>query len=93
LLRHETLVFLAKHFCLDIKPFVLKSKQFIFASKTQKNHGSFSKYSFLINAAAGREKIRVLFLDMRVQKLDSGDLGQRWNGFGINDWDKWCLNF
>jgi hypothetical protein len=61
---------------------VFEAKQNVFAAKTQQNHGSSSKFSFLINAAAGGEFIRVQFLYTRVQKLNSEEPKQWWNRFG-----------
>jgi hypothetical protein len=68
--------------------FIIEADHFIFASNTPGNGTGPSKFSFLINAAAGTEYIRILFLDMRVQKLDSEEPKQWWNGFGMDVWGK-----
>jgi hypothetical protein len=60
--------------------FIIEAEQNVYASRTRKNGGSRSKSSFLINPVAGKEWIRVSIRNTCVQKLNSGNPGQRGDG-------------
>jgi hypothetical protein len=66
--------------------FIIEADHFIFASNTPGNGTGPSKFCFLIKPVAGKKWIRILIQDTCVQKLDRGDLGQRWDDFGMGAW-------